>query len=321
VNTLTESLGAAYFQRALIEAALVGATAGVVGVHVLLRRLQFFVVALSHATFPGVVLASAIGVSLFIGGSLFGIAVAIAVVLLGRARTSDSSSVIGIVVAGAFAIGVVLLTALPSGPSQLTAFLVGSILTVNMSDIVMASVVALVIGVALLVLNKELVFSAFDNTGSAAAGYNTRLLDFLTLVLVVVVSVTMIPAVGTLLAVALLTVPALTARLWAERVLPMMALSAALGAGVVLAFFLIGTIPLWIVGAGGPGRSALGFLVLGLLYVLRILAGVIVWALAVDAPSVDRVVVGVTVIVCALVWVNTQVVVGLSRRYQPTLDV
>ncbi len=98
-------------------------------------------------------------------------------------------------------------------------------------------------------------------------------------------------------------------------------LSAALGASVVLAFFLIGTIPFLVVGSGGPGRSAFGFLVLGLLYVVRILAGVVVWALAVDAPSIDRVVVGVTVIVCALVWVNTQVVVGLSRRHQPTLEV
>ncbi len=98
-------------------------------------------------------------------------------------------------------------------------------------------------------------------------------------------------------------------------------LSAALGAAGVLAFFLIGTLPFLVVGSGGSGRSALGFLVLGVLYVLRILAGVVVWALAVDAPSLDRVVVGVTVIGCALVWVNTQVVVGLSRRHQPTLEV
>jgi len=98
-------------------------------------------------------------------------------------------------------------------------------------------------------------------------------------------------------------------------------LSAAVGAAVVLAFFLIGTVPFLVVGSGGPGRSALGFVVLGLLYVLRILAGVVVWAAAVDSPRLDRVAVGVTVIFCALVWVNTQVVVGLSRRYQPTLDV
>ena len=51
------------------------------------------------------------------------------------------------------------------------------------------------------------------------------------LVVVTFALVTAVPAVGTLLAVALLTVPALTARLWAERVGPTMGLAAAIGAG------------------------------------------------------------------------------------------
>ena len=64
----------------------------------------------------------------------------------------------------------------------------------------------------------------------------------------------------------------------------------------------------------------MAFLVLGMTYLLRILLGVLIWALAVESPRIDRVVVGVTVIACALVWVNTQVVVGLSRRNQPPLE-
>ena len=97
--------------------------------------------------------------------------------------------------------------------------------------------------------------------------------------------------------------------------------SALLGAGVVLGFFLLGGLPFVVFGDGGKGRSAMAFLVLGMTYLLRILLGVVIWALAVDSPRIDRVAVGVTVIVCALVWVNTQVVVGLSRRNQPPLDV
>jgi len=57
VSTLLESLRSPFFQRALLESVLVGAITGIVGVHVLLRRLPFFVVAMSHATFPGIVLA------------------------------------------------------------------------------------------------------------------------------------------------------------------------------------------------------------------------------------------------------------------------
>src|SRR5207248_1915986 len=80
MTTVLHSLGRPYFQRALLEAVLVGALGGVVGVHVLLRRLPFFVVAMSHATFPGVVLASVVGVSLFLGGTAFGLVVVALVV-------------------------------------------------------------------------------------------------------------------------------------------------------------------------------------------------------------------------------------------------
>ena len=54
---------------------------------------------------------------------------------------------------------------------------------------------------------------------------------------------------------------------------------------------------------------------------LAILLGVVVYVIASDSPSIDRQAVGITVIACALAWVNTQVVLGLSRKHQPTLEV
>ena len=54
--------------RALVEAVLVGALAGLIGVPVVLRRLSFFTMALTHATFPGVVAAAIIGVNIYLGG-------------------------------------------------------------------------------------------------------------------------------------------------------------------------------------------------------------------------------------------------------------
>lgn len=95
--------------------------------------------------------------------------------------------------------------------------------------------------------------------------------------------------------------------------------SALLGVAMVLVFFLAGGVPLLLVGDGS--RSGFAYLVLAMTYVLRILLGVVVYVVATRSPSIDRQVVGLTVIVCALAWVNTQVVLGLSRRHQPTLDV
>jgi len=231
VRTVFDSFGAPFFQRAAIEAVLVGALAGVVGVHVLLRRLPFFVVAMSHATFPGIVLAGVLGFSLFVGGIGAGLLVVLAVVALGAVRTIDDSSAIGVVLAGSFAVGVLVLSSQPGGSKDLSAFLVGQILTVTAADIITTVVVGLLLLVVLAALHKEFIHGAFDPAGLGALGYSTRALDLVMLVVITVALVTTVPVVGTLLSVALLSIPALAARQWVERVAPMMILAAAIGAG------------------------------------------------------------------------------------------
>jgi ABC-type Mn2+/Zn2+ transport system permease subunit len=253
---LLDSFQSVTFRRAVLEAMLVGAIAGALGSHVVLRRLPFFVVAISHATFPGVVIASMIGVSVFIGGTAFGFVVVAAVLLLGTAKVLDDSSIIGVVLAGSFALGVLLLSTRASSSRDLSAFLVGSVLTVTRSDIVTTVAVGGLVLVALSVLHKELVLQAFDRGSAAALGYRNWLLDAVVLVAVTVVMVTAIPAVGTLLAVALLTVPALTARLWCRRVVPMMVIGASVGAASGLVGLCAAAV--WSVAAGGAIALAAG---------------------------------------------------------------
>ena len=102
-------------------------------------------------------------------------------------------------------------------------------------DIAVTFGVGLAVVLVLGAFHKELVFGAFDPGGAAAAGYRTSAVDVLVLGVLAVTVVTSIPAVGTILVVALVVTPALTARLWVDRVGPMMILAAALGAaaGVV----------------------------------------------------------------------------------------
>ena len=223
------TLSSAFIQRALVEAALVGGMSGVIGVHVLLRRLSFFVVAMSHATFPGIVLASLAGVSLLVGGIGFGLVVVVLLSVMGHQRRVDGTTLTGVLLAGSFALGVLLQSGRAGGSRQLASFLVGSILTTRGSDIVVTGAVAGVVLGVLALLHKELVLSAFDPEGAAAVGYRVAGLDTLVLVVVTVGLVATVPAVGTLLAVALLTVPAMTALVWTTRVVPAMALAAAVG--------------------------------------------------------------------------------------------
>jgi manganese/iron transport system permease protein len=229
VSWIADSLSP-FMQRALLEALMVGAVAGVIGVHVLLRRLPFLTLALGHATFPGIVLASLLGIDLFLGAGAFGALVVVAVALLGARERIDATSAIGVVLAGAFALGVLLLSARSGFTKDLSAFLVGSIVTVQSRDLVVTAVTGAVVLAVLVALHKELVLGAFDRPGLQALGYPAVALDLVLLLAVEAVVVTSVPAVGAIMSVALITAPAATARLWSHRLGTTMAIATVLGA-------------------------------------------------------------------------------------------
>jgi ABC-type Mn2+/Zn2+ transport system permease subunit len=230
VSSLVHTFDSSLMQRALLEALMAGALAGVVGVHVVLRRLSFFTMSLTHATFPGLVIAGMLGISLFTGTAVFGLLVVVLIASLTRVRSIDSSTATGVVLAGGFALGVVLISSQPGFSKDLTGFLVGSILTVTTGDLRTTAAAGAVILAVLAAFHKEFVLGAFDRDGLIAMGYPVLVLDLVLLVAIELTVVTTIPAVGTILSVALIVAPAAAARLWTDRVGPSMAIAAGIGA-------------------------------------------------------------------------------------------
>lgn len=216
-------------RRALLEAVLVGALCGAVGTHVVLRRLPFFTITVAHATFPGIVLASIVGISELVGGLAFAALLVVAIYVTTGNRDLDTNVAVGVALAGSFGMGVMLQSTQDGFTKDLTAILVGSVVTVGRGDVVTTVVVGAAVLALLLATHKELVFRSFDPQGAAAQGY-PRLLDLGLLLAVGATVVATVPAVGTILSVALLSVPALTARLVTARVGTAMGVGAAYGA-------------------------------------------------------------------------------------------
>ncbi|WP_127504683.1 metal ABC transporter permease [Actinoplanes solisilvae] len=221
--------------RAVAEVVLAGALAGLIGVHVVVRRLSFFTMALTHATFPGIVLASIIGVNIMLGGVVAGGIVAVGVVALTRRRGQDASAATGVLLSAGFALGAALVATQSGFSRDLSSFLVGSILTVGTQDLVVTAVVLVVVAVGLTVGARPLLQIGFDRSGAQAAGLAIGRWDLLLLLTIQVVVVTMVPAVGTILAVSLIVAPAAAARLWSDRLPVVTALSIvfAVGSGLV----------------------------------------------------------------------------------------
>ncbi|HEX8928588.1 MAG TPA: metal ABC transporter permease, partial [Actinomycetota bacterium] len=114
--------------------------------------------------------------------------------------------------------------------ADLTVFLFGRVLAVDRADLLATLALAAVVAGVLWALRKELVLRAFDPDGAAAMGYRTAALDLVLNLLIALVVVAAVKAVGTVLVVALIIVPAAAARLLADRVATTAMLAAALGA-------------------------------------------------------------------------------------------
>jgi ABC-type Mn2+/Zn2+ transport system permease subunit len=225
--------------RAIIEAVLLGAVGGLISVQIVLRRLPFFTLAMSHATFPGVVLAAIAGVNLYTGAGLFGILIVCGVLALSRRPEAGITTAIGIMLSAGFALGVVLLSARDGFTKDLTAYTVGQILTVQNSDLAALAVVAALVITLLAVAGRQLTFRAFDPVGYTAAGYRPAALDIALLLTIEAVIVVAVPAVGVILAVAILVAPAAIARLWTRHVATMTIIGIAAGAAAGMTGVLI----------------------------------------------------------------------------------
>lgn len=252
-----------YFERALTAAILIGAGTGFVGALIVLRRRTFFAQALTHGTYPGAVAAAALGVSVPIG------AAAASVVLVGitagiaRLRHQGAQVAAGIVLTAGFAAGAILQAVLPGIPVRAESLLVGSILTVTDGDLVLAASVALAAVLAVAVFGRLIMFSTFDPEGYRAAGHRGWPIELLVLGLTAATVVSALPAVGAILAIALVAAPAAAARLvmptYRGILLAAPVIGAASGVIGVLASRAFGV-------AAGPAiaLSAAGFFVLAL---------------------------------------------------------
>ncbi len=225
--------------RAVIEAVLLGAVGGLISVQIVLRRLPFFTLAMTHATFPGVILAAIAGINLYAGGGLFGVLVVLGVLALARRREQDTTTAIGVMLSAGFALGVVLLSAQSGFSKDLSAYTVGQIFTVGDGDLIAVAVVGVLVMALLGLAGRQLTFRAFDPGGYAAAGYRPTMIDIALLLTVEAVIVVAVPAVGAILAVTILVAPAATARLWTHRIPAITAIAVLTGAASGLIGVLI----------------------------------------------------------------------------------
>ncbi|MBS1107331.1 MAG: hypothetical protein H6Q91_2833 [Deltaproteobacteria bacterium] len=225
----------AFMQRALVAAVLIGIVCGALGFFVVLRRLAFIGVGISHSAIGGVALGIVLGVSPLATGAAFSIAVALAIAALGRRQILSEDTIIGVFFSGSMALGVVLFSLQRGYQQDLFGYLFGNVLAVSGEELaVLGALGAAVLGVLALTF-RGLFFAAFDEEVARAYGHPVDALNSTLLVLLAVTVVIGVRLVGVILVEALLVIPAATAALWAGQYRGQIVLSTGLGAGAGVA--------------------------------------------------------------------------------------
>jgi ABC-type Mn2+/Zn2+ transport system permease subunit len=240
---LVDPMAYGFMQRGLIAAVLVGVVCAVMGTFVVLKGLAFIGDAVSHAAFPGLVIAYMIGAPLYIGGAIAAVATALAIGLVSRRGRLRFDTSVGVLFAGTFAFGVLLFSTIKNYVTDLLGYLLGNVLGIGVGDLIQVAILGAIVLAIVLAIRKELLFATFDPAGAAASGLPVAGLEYLLLALLGVTIVVSIQAVGIIMVVAMLVTPAATAQLIVVRFGQMMMLAAGLAAvsaviGLYLSFYL-----------------------------------------------------------------------------------
>lgn len=224
--------------------ALLGASAGLVGSFVVLRRQALTGDALAHAALPGLCVAFLIVGERSLGAMLFGAFVSgiLAILVLAGLRHASrikEDAAIGIVLSVFFGAGIVLsrwIQAHATGGAKagLDSYLFGKTAGMIAEDVLGIGIVSAMSLLVLGIFYKEFEVVAFDLEFARAQGWPAAMLDAILLALVASTVVAGLPAVGVVLVAALLILPAASARFWTDSLGRMLLLATGFGAGVCI---------------------------------------------------------------------------------------
>lgn len=206
-----------FMARALVGAMVVALSAAPVGVFLMLRRMSLSGDAMAHAILPGAGVGFLVAgleiLPMTLGGFIAGLVVALLAGLVSRLTSQREDSSLAAFYLISLALGVMLVS-LRGSNVDLMHVLFGTVLALNDDALVMIGGVATVSLVALAVIWRPLVAECLDPNFLRSVSRTGQPVHLLFLALVVLNLVGGFQALGTLLAVGLMMLPAAAARFW-----------------------------------------------------------------------------------------------------------
>lgn len=228
-----------FMQNALIAGLLVAIACGVMGSFVVVNKLSGVAGGVAHASYGGVGLACFFGFSPMLGSLGFAILCALLMGFLTWKNRDRADTLIGVIWAVGMALGVILTDLTPGYSGDMMSFLFGSILTVPRELLYFMGALLAVILIAVSVFFKRLLSISYDPEFSCVRGESVLPLYMMLITLIALTVVMAVQAVGLILVIALLTLPAFIAEVYSKSLVSMMVIASVISAVLVICGLLL----------------------------------------------------------------------------------
>ena len=219
-----------FMQNAIIIGLLASVACGVMGSYVVVRRIVFISGGISHTVLGGMGIAYYYGYNPIHGAVISALVAALVIGFVSLRYHQYEDTLIGALWAVGMAVGVLFIYKTPGYNVDLMSYLFGNILMVGEESVrILAYLDALII-LSVLLFYKRFLAVCFDEEYSQLQGIGVVSTYLLLLCLIALTVVILIQVVGIILVIALLTLPAATARYYAHSLVQMMILASILGA-------------------------------------------------------------------------------------------
>lgn len=241
LDTLIDPFRQGIGQRALVELVVLGVVCGPLGVWIVLFRQSYAAESIAHSMLPGLVLAAIVGAPLGLGAAA-GLALAALLIALASRQVQVGPDVaVAVTVTTLFGAGA-LLALSPAAPLRLGELLFGDPLSVDSTDLIASGALALLSLGVLAAGHRSLLVVGFDPPTAASLGSSTRRVGILLLLLLALTTLVAVQALGNLLVVAIVIAPAAAALRIGVRLVPTLAVAAAIAigsgvAGIYMSFY------------------------------------------------------------------------------------
>ena len=239
IEWVTDPFSVHFMQQALLGGLLAAVTTSLIGTWVVIRGMAFMGDALAHGVLPGIALAFVLGFDLTLGAIAGALVMVAGIAFVHRKGGLREDTGIGLLFVGMLALGVIIVSRLPSFTTSLTTFLFGDILGVRSSDLLVQATAAAIALAGVALLYRPFLVLSFNEAKAQVLCLHPRLAHLAMLTLLTLAIVTSFRAVGTLLVFGLLIAPPATASLLARSVPTMMLTGAALGSAAVVVGLLL----------------------------------------------------------------------------------